>query len=364
MRAYLMDEPGSLRLGDAPTPEIDGDGYVLLESEHTSICATDVAYYRGALTPAGWPIIPGHEYVGKVVDSSLPTDVVRVGERVTYWGQTDFEGLAQYRLVRPLFVHHSSGSEWFTDRGFMDDHAAATVVVDNNIPPDYATLLEPMTSVLRALLTVTPTPGDDAIVIGAGTCGLIALQLLRWQGVRSITVLDVNDHRLRLALDSGADAAFNVCKHGNDLLRLATDTRGNHAQYAFDSLPDTTLAEGPDTRALAMSLLCPKANYVLFGASQTPQRFDTWLLLSKGIRLQSTPFDVRAFPMRRTASVLTLAQRLLLHGAVDPSKVVSHVVPFVDDTEVKSAFDDHATGTRMKTVVRFREAASTRGHAS
>jgi L-iditol 2-dehydrogenase/threonine 3-dehydrogenase len=142
-------------------------------------------------------VIPGHEYVGEIVDTRLRTKQLKVGDTVVYWGQTDFGGLAEFRVIRPLCPGTRREEPWFTTCGFVDGASAAAVVLDNGISLNHAPLLEPLTAVLRALLMHPPRPGESAMVLGAGPCGLLALQLLKKvQAAHSVTVLDTNPERL------------------------------------------------------------------------------------------------------------------------------------------------------------------------
>ena len=351
MKAYVIRGPGHLNLVDQPIPNIDAES-VLLKTMRVSICETDVSYYAGRLTPPQWPIIPGHEYLGEVVEKRTKNNSIKIGDRVVYWSQTDFGGLAEYKAIRPVIPGSRAEKHWFTERGFMDDKHAAAIVLDDDVFNDEATLLEPITAVLRALLYNPPSPGDDAIILGAGFCGLIALQLLKWQGVSSVAVIDKNPERLALALRSGADASYNIETDILDLEKLADDRNGNYAQYLFDSLPDISKEDdSADPRSMGMKLLAPGGLYILYGAKEAPQKFDTRLMVSKGLRVRSTPFDVRVFPMWKTASVLKLAQRILSKGMISLSPLITHYAEFQDFAAVKTAFDDHGKADRMKTLI-------------
>ncbi|MEH1844213.1 MAG: alcohol dehydrogenase catalytic domain-containing protein [Nostoc sp.] len=70
MKAYIIKQPKEIDFVDYPIPQLE-EGCILLESKKVSICSTDVGYYNGYLFPPEWPIIPGHEYVGEVVDQDL-----------------------------------------------------------------------------------------------------------------------------------------------------------------------------------------------------------------------------------------------------------------------------------------------------
>jgi hypothetical protein len=136
--AYELSGVSHRTMVDHPDPECEQDG-IVVETEAVTICWTDVSYFFGHLIPEQWPFVPGHEYVGRVVEvGDALRGTVREGDRITYWGQTDFGGLAEYRAVRPLFPADGAtakrlGADATFDpdtqahalRGLADDHLGA-----------------------------------------------------------------------------------------------------------------------------------------------------------------------------------------------------------------------------------------------
>ncbi|MGH4031214.1 zinc-dependent alcohol dehydrogenase [Actinomycetota bacterium Odt1-20B] len=348
-----MTAPGEIVRSQVPDLKCQSDE-VLLETEAVSICSTDVSYFRGHLFPDAWPIIPGHEYVGRVLEvGSRLKGLVEPGQRIGYWGQTDFGGMAEYRALRPLFPGQlGMETNFYTERNFYDANQAAAVILPDSIPSDLATIVEPLTSVLRSLLMNPPKPGDHCVVLGAGPSALLAVQVLdRHLGAGSVTVIDRNDQRMRLAQQHGAARAFNAESQAEELDTFVHEHHDQYADYVFDALPHIDAPEhgGKDIRELAMGLLRPGGTYVLYGASMTPQRFNTWMILAKGLRLRSTPFDVREFPMTRSAHVASVALRLIETGLVDARPLVTTRVGLGDEAGVRQGFTDYGNGASMKT---------------
>ncbi|MEU1276327.1 alcohol dehydrogenase catalytic domain-containing protein [Streptomyces sp. NPDC005799] len=354
MYAYLMNAPGELERASVPDP-VFGPDEILLHTEAVSICSTDVSYFRGHLVPETWPIIPGHEYVGRVVEVGRNLrDSVSVGDRVTYWGQTDFGGMAEYRALRPIFPGSiSRETSWYTPRNFYDADQAAAVVLPPTVPSDLASVIEPLTSVLRSLLLNPPRPGDTCVVLGCGPSALLAVQVLeRYLGAGSVIALDHNDARLATALRHGASLAFNTDTQGSELDALVRDHHDQYADYVFDALPHIGApapGTGKDIREQAMGLLRPEGAYVVYGATAVPQRINTWMILAKGLKLMSTPFDVRAFPMTRSANITGIALRLIETGLVDPRPLVTSRVTLDDEKGVQQAFTGYGGDASMKT---------------
>jgi L-gulonate 5-dehydrogenase len=339
-----------------PDPQCDSDG-VVLETEAVTVCSTDISYFRGNLVPEEWPVVPGHEYVGRVVEvGEALRGTIQEGDRITYWGQTDFGGLAEYRAIRPLFpADGRSQSTWYTARGFLDAGQAATVILPPQLSVRQATLIEPLTSVLRSILMYSPMPGDTVVVLGAGPVGLLATQVLRQcHGAARVIVVERDPVRRTAAARLGADLTFDPEADADTLRVLADDHLGAFADYVFDALPAVGRSgAGTDVRSAAMRLLRAGGQYVIFGATNVPQSLDTWLLLSKGLRINAAPFDVRAFPMTRTAHVMQVALNLLIAGLLDVDSLITDAVPFYAEDAVRNVFFNYGANGTLKTSVGF-----------
>ncbi len=82
MHAMMLDAPGRpLEYRRCPRPE-PGPGQVLVEVSACAVCRTDLHVVDGDLTEPKLPIVPGHEIVGRVVESGDGVEAFAVGERV------------------------------------------------------------------------------------------------------------------------------------------------------------------------------------------------------------------------------------------------------------------------------------------
>jgi threonine dehydrogenase-like Zn-dependent dehydrogenase len=320
-------------------------------TEAVSVCSTDVAYFRGHLSPDAWPIIPGHEYVGRVTQiGARLSDHVEIGDRLCYWGQTDFGGMATLRAIKPLFAAAATAETvWDTGQGFYDAHQCATVKLPATVPSTMATVIEPLTSVLRALLTNPPRPGDRCVVLGCGPSGNLVIQMLRRLfGADTILAIDRSEPRLALALRSGADAGYNLSALTEDAVGTVTAEHGG-IDYAVDALPH--VEADPDPRELGMRLLRPGGMYVVYGATDVPQRMSTWLVLVKGLDIRAAAMDVRHFPMAKTARLIQVAANLVGAGLVDTAAVLNDYLDFKDEAGVTRMFANYGFDNRMKTAL-------------
>ncbi|RJQ79899.1 alcohol dehydrogenase [Pseudonocardiaceae bacterium YIM PH 21723] len=349
MKAMQLIAPRKPILAELPIPRTPSDG-LLLKTRCVSICSTDISFFEGHLFPAEYPIVLGHEYLGEVVDIGPDLDAdITLGDRIVYWGQTDFDGLAEYRSLRPIFSGQTLRDTFPADRHFTDDHRAAAVRIPEDLGDLEASFIEPITGALRAILTHPPKPGDRVLILGTGPIGVIAGSIIgRMFAPQSIVSMDANPRRNGFAAEHFAQRAYLPGE-------LAGQVADNSYDYVFDALPTIKdIPEQDDPRRLAMRKLRPRGQYVLYGASQQMQKFDTWLMLAKGLNIGSAPFDVTSFPMHHTASVIASAMHMLRSRTVDGRKLLSTVCRFDDFDQVVEIFENYRTTTDLKTIVDFR----------
>lgn len=220
MRAARWHGQRDVRVEEVPVPTA-GAEQVLVEVEWCGICGTDLEEYRDgpvnipleehSLTGQKAPITLGHEIVGKVVEStrdgSGPPEGARVIPDVVlgcgdcWWCRRHQEGLCERGAVVGL---HADGG--------LAKYVAVTGETCVPVPPDLeadvAALAEPTSVAVRALRKVPAPIGSSLLVIGAGTIGLLVVQVARESGMSNIIVTDPNPKRLELALALGADFAF------------------------------------------------------------------------------------------------------------------------------------------------------------
>ncbi|QIS21819.1 zinc-dependent alcohol dehydrogenase [Nocardia terpenica] len=351
MKAMQLLGPRKTVLTEMPIPDTPVDG-VLMKTRCVSICSTDISFFEGHLYPSQYPIVLGHEYLGEVVDIGPELDAaghVGIGDRVVYWGQTDFGGFAEYRTLRPIFGGQVKEDVFWADRNFFDDQRAAAVKVPDGLSDLEASFIEPTTGALRSVLSNPPHVGDRVLILGTGPIGIIAGSVIkRLLAPNSIVSVDANAHRNRYAVE-------HFSQHAYLPEELIADVPDHSFDYVFDALPTVKVDdEEKDPRRIAMRKLKPRGRYVLYGASQEMQKFDTWLMLAKGINVVSAPFDVTSFPMHKTANVIEAAMNMLATGIVDGKKLLSTVCRFEDFDDLVKIFENYRFTPDLKTIVDFR----------
>lgn len=83
MRAVVIEQPGSVEVREVPDPA-PAPTDIVVAVRACGVCGTDLHILQGEFPPTPYPIIPGHEFAGDVVEvgASVPPSLARVGQRV------------------------------------------------------------------------------------------------------------------------------------------------------------------------------------------------------------------------------------------------------------------------------------------
>jgi L-iditol 2-dehydrogenase len=238
-QAYLL-EPGKIEIRDVPIPE-PSEGEVVVKIHTALTCGTDLkAYLRGhSLIPMPGPF--GHEYSGTVYKTGKGVDQFKPGDDVMGVHSAPcleciYCKKEEYNLCETIMDQKALGA-------FADYMVLPEGVVSQNLfhkPPqlsyEVAALLEPLACVVHPYNKLDMDNIETALVIGAGSIGLMHLAYLKMKGI-NVIVSDFLDARLDLAADMGASravipkAVMNIiesmtCSAGVDLVMECTGQQG------------------------------------------------------------------------------------------------------------------------------------------
>jgi 2-desacetyl-2-hydroxyethyl bacteriochlorophyllide A dehydrogenase len=241
MRAAIVDRPGEIRVGEVPDPK-PGERQVVIKVGACGICGTDLHIADGHFPPTPYPIIPGHEFAGEIVE--LGADVPgewRIGDRVA----VDPSLFCGY--CGPCRSGHGNlcanwGATGDTVDGAFAEFVAVPAANCHRMPDsmtwEQGALVEPVSCAVHGVRRVGVEAGERFLVVGAGTMGLIMQQLLQRAGA-SVTVVDRNAARLPRASGLGAVAtAADFAELNDEKFDVAVDCTGAAPaiEAAFDAI--------------------------------------------------------------------------------------------------------------------------------
>ncbi|HHY47162.1 MAG TPA: zinc-dependent alcohol dehydrogenase family protein, partial [Firmicutes bacterium] len=175
------------------------------------VCGTDFHIYRGE-APARPPVILGHEYFGEIVATGReveglgPGDIVAIDPNIPC-GECYF-----CRIGKPHLCESSHALGVTIDGGFAE-YSVAPASQCHKLPGgvNMATgvFVEPVACCLHGIDLAGIRPGNTVVILGAGTIGLILMQLARLSGASELIVSDPLPDRRNLAVTLGATRAVD-----------------------------------------------------------------------------------------------------------------------------------------------------------
>jgi 2-desacetyl-2-hydroxyethyl bacteriochlorophyllide A dehydrogenase len=331
MQAVVIERPNEVTFREIGPPRVGPDD-VLVKSHEAGLCRTDIEMMTGAFTDPRWvryPVIPGHEWAGTVVEVGSSVEDVRVGARVVC------EGLIacnRCRRCRGGETHWCERVEalGFTRPGGYAELVAVPARVVHQLPDhvsfDAGVLIEPASVVLHALEKVRPQIGDTAGVIGVGTLGSLAIALLKLHSPANIVAYGIREEELELARRLGADEV-RLTGEANDEVDLVVETAGH-----------------PSAIELATRLCRPGGRVALLGLSGEGQSLTlpADLLSGKDMALIGSV----AYP----TSVWSRVVGLVTDRILDLDPIVTHRFP-VSEYEEAVQLMDNREGIVAKVVL-------------
>ena len=226
MKVASFHDINDIRYEDVDTPSIK-EREILIKVKVCGLCGTDVSKMREKTVAT--PVVLGHEVAGEMAEIGNGVEGFQVGERVivshhvpcftcrycqhgSYSQCESFKktniapgGFAEYIRVLPAGVENS------------------TFKIPDNLSYDEALFTETVACCLRAIERCSIRQGDTVMIVGAGSVGLLHLQLALLSGASRVVVSDLVDFRLNFALKLGADAVVNPEKDSVEKIRTVVD---------------------------------------------------------------------------------------------------------------------------------------------
>ena len=324
MKAVVIERPNQVVFRDVAAPAV-GPGDVLVKSHEAGLCRTDIEMMTGAFTDPRWvhyPLIPGHEWAGTVVEVGPEVETVAVGARVVCEGLIPCHRCRRCRSGETHWCEHIQALGFTRPGGYAELVAAPARVVHplpDHVSFDAGVLIEPASVVLHALEKVRPQPGEAVGVIGVGTLGSLAIALLALFSPASITAYGVRTEELELALQLGASEARLV----NDLAR---------PERELDLVVET--AGHPSAIELATQICRPGGRAALLGISGQGQMLNlpADLLAGKDMSLVGS--------VAYTTATWSRVVGLVTDRVLDLERIVTHRFPVSEYGEAVALMDN------------------------
>jgi 2-desacetyl-2-hydroxyethyl bacteriochlorophyllide A dehydrogenase len=277
MRALILTGPGEAEVQDVEPPS-PGPGEVVVDVERAGVCGTDLELFSGEMSylrsgRSWYPMLPGHEWCGRVAALGEGVDPAWLGRRVV--GDTML-GCGKCHRCRDDRHHvctelREIGISGGTPGALAEQlavPAAALHALPDAVDATLGALVEPGGNALRAVMGAQAGPGRRVLILGTGTIGLLAALFARARGAQ-VHLLGRDEDSLRL----GRDLGFS----GRSWVRATLP-----ADLAWDAVIDAS-SNAPELPALALRSVEPGGRIVCIGLSGTPSTLDTRDLVLKDV---------------------------------------------------------------------------------
>jgi len=271
MKSYQAPAPGHpLELGEKDLPTISGKE-ILIKTIACGVCHTDLHLHSGAFDlgggnqlpiPLPTPFVLGHEIFGEVVEMGPDVNNVQLGDRrIVYpWIGCSvcavcIKGDEHLCSAGPVIGVGQSGgfgdhvvvpdAKYLHDAGDTPEHLAGSYACSG-------------LTAYSALKKGAPYNEENGlIIIGVGGVGMMGLQIAKAAFNCNPIVVDVDEDKLKLALNNGAKAAINPLDE--DAFTRVHELTGGNASVAID------FVGSEQSTTFGINLLRKGGKYIIVG---------------------------------------------------------------------------------------------------
>jgi L-iditol 2-dehydrogenase len=216
MKAVVQTESGAKKLAyiDVPEPGNPGPGQILAEVKYCGICGSDMHKYHGTF-PVKPPVIIGHEYSAVVVETGPGVTLFKKGDKISSEVCVDCCGKCRYCLSGDIQHCISRKGMGGSRPGCFTKYVVVPESVTHMLPDALdmrlGAAVEPVATCAHCIDLTGINATDFVVIGGPGPIGLIMCQLVKAEGAYvAITGIDVDEKRLDLAKELGADLIINT----------------------------------------------------------------------------------------------------------------------------------------------------------
>lgn len=292
MKALVYPDWDQLEIREVaePTPR---PGEVVVRVAAVGICGSELEGFATRSPRRTPPLIMGHEFCGEVAAVGDGVLGFRLGDRVVVnsvisCGHCESCRDGQSHLCRDREVFGMKRPGGFAE--FCAVPASTLLTLPEKVSPLQGALVEPLANAVHALSLTRHRFPETVVVIGAGTIGLMVLQVAKALGAFRLVAVDVNDARLAVAHQLGAEPVFNP-RRDSVVAAVREFTRGRGADLVVDAVGTV------ETRSVAVATARPGGEIVWLGLHDDPTQLSGFEVVLGERKITGsyavTPHDLR-----------------------------------------------------------------------
>ena len=349
MKAIVLNRPKDFSIKEIATPSIaEDEGLIRIKT--SGICTNDVRDFNGDCNYS-YPRIGGHEYCGVIEELGSEVKkkgMFKKGQKVVryiiencgecYYCKRGDENICEEHQRSAVF-HNPEGLSGY---GGFAEYAAAKAddlyVYSEDTPFEKMVFTEPLACVVNSMDRTDIRFGDDVLVIGGGTMGLLHVMLAKLRGARVILSEPLKDRREK-AVSLGCDDVIDPLKQ--DAVRAVKEmTEGRGAQFVFNTTANPKIA------AQAINMTAPTGTVMMFSSihPNEPVPVDLGAVHSNQVTITGA--------VSPTISAFHQSVQLIEKGILDPTVLTEAVYDYQDFGEAVGAA---AKPDTYKVILKFGE---------
>ncbi|ASN04573.1 galactitol-1-phosphate 5-dehydrogenase [Virgibacillus necropolis] len=271
MRSLNLYGKQDIRFEESSEPVIENANDVIIKVKAVGICGSDISRYN-KLGPYVEGMTFGHEFAGEVVRVGSEVDGIKVGDRVAgcptfYCGRCASCQKGELSRCEELTVIGARHPGAYAE--YVKLPAENVIPLPETVDYDTAAMVEPSAVVVHGFYRTSMQPGAEVAVMGCGNIGLLAIQWAKIFGAKKVYAIDIDDSKLEIAKEVGADVLINSLEFPAHE-QILTHTDGKGVDVAIES------AGSPVTSAQVFALPKKGGEVVFMGipyADITIERF-------------------------------------------------------------------------------------------
>jgi len=234
MNCVVKDKPEEgLTLTTKPIPSDLNSDEVLVKVSYTSVCGTDYHIYKydeWAQKRLKLPFTAGHEFSGEIVKLGSDVTCVKLGDIVSaethiICNECEFCLSGNGHICENTKIIGVDTDGCFAE--YVKIPAMNCFVNSKDANPLHLSIQEPLGNAVHTM-SHFPIEGKDVVVVGCGPIGLMGVNVSKAYKARKIIAIEVNEYRLNLAKELGADVIINPLKE-DVIKRVLEETGGRGA---------------------------------------------------------------------------------------------------------------------------------------
>lgn len=268
MKAIILNKPKDFSILDIEVPELKEDE-VLIRIKTSGICTNDVRDFNGDCNYS-YPRIGGHEYCGiiEAMGSEVNKNRFHEGQKVVqyiiddckecYFCKHGEENICEDHPKSKIF-HNSEGLSGYGGFAeFVVAKAEDLFVYPEETSFEKMAFTEPLACVVNSINRTNIQFGDDVVIIGGGTMGLLHVILAKQKGARVILSEPLEERREK-ALSLGCNDVIDPMT--TDAVEAVKElTGGRGALFVFNTTAIPVIA------AQAVEMTAPTGTSVMFSS--------------------------------------------------------------------------------------------------